>query len=313
MKKINMHKMLMIALFYCGCISANNNVQAADDNIASRPASNLFDSKTSTSWISSFCGETFPIDLEINFGTEERLWQVMLQQTTETALDACKVVDFEIYFKSAATDSYPATPAFTGSMADVSTKQTFTLPDTISANYMLISIKSVKGSESTTAALSEVGYRSLKSNGLTLSSYYDPNQPFIWPGVTWSSTQPYQVTGISWTNKSTMTGEFTPNLFALLGNNYTFTGTGITIANSTGVVDTKTDVSLSVYPNPVSDKLYINSSSAVKSVKAVSLFGISIPLNVNDGTVDVSALQSGTYAIVVETENGFSTAKIIKK
>ncbi len=67
--------------------------------ITPQAASNLFDGASGTSWVSSFNGEKFPIDLEVNFGSLETVSAVFLQQTTDANLADCKVLDFEVYLK----------------------------------------------------------------------------------------------------------------------------------------------------------------------------------------------------------------------
>jgi hypothetical protein len=72
---------------------------------------------------------------------------------------------------------------------------------------------------------------------------------------------------------------------------------------------------LVVYPNPVSNQLYISSEDQkVKNVTIYSLSG-AVVKNVSNNTesVDVSDLASGNYVVRVVTENGITTKKIIKK
>ena len=72
----------------------------------------------------------------------------------------------------------------------------------------------------------------------------------------------------------------------------------------------------SYYPNPVTDILNINSQKAVNSVEIFNLTGQKVQNNakVQNGQINMSALNSGLYVIRVTLENGvIETFKVIKK
>lgn len=69
--------------------------------------------------------------------------------------------------------------------------------------------------------------------------------------------------------------------------------------------------SLSIYPNPVNDILYIE-AAGVEEVVVSDLQGREV-LKAQSNKVDVSALNAGMYIVRAVTQQGVSTAKIVKK
>lgn len=72
---------------------------------------------------------------------------------------------------------------------------------------------------------------------------------------------------------------------------------------------------LSLYPNPVSDQLYISSEDQkVENVAVYNLSGTLVKNVSNEvDSIDVSNLATGSYLIRVATDQGITTKKIIKK
>jgi pectate lyase len=88
-----------------------------------------------------------------------------------------------------------------------------------------------------------------------------------------------------------------------------------TAYTSLGLGDNIEASKLSLYPNPVSDQLYISSEDQkVESVMIYSLSG-AVVKNISNQveSVDVSNLASGNYVVRVTTDQGLFTKKIIKK
>jgi hypothetical protein len=72
---------------------------------------------------------------------------------------------------------------------------------------------------------------------------------------------------------------------------------------------------ITLYPNPTSDKLFLNTNSSIKLIKVINMLGqevLSIKDELFDGSIDVSNLQKGTYFLHVETELRNSVTKFIK-
>ena len=75
--------------------------------------------------------------------------------------------------------------------------------------------------------------------------------------------------------------------------------------------------SLNVYPNPVSDKLYIETEVEIEEVVVYDVYGrhqvTETPSRQGNLSVDVSNLNSGVYFVKVVTENGEVVKRFIKK
>lgn len=83
-----------------------------------------------------------------------------------------------------------------------------------------------------------------------------------------------------------------------------------------GLVDNVQTSKLAVYPNPVSNQLFISSQDQkVKDVMIYNLSGTVVKniSNLAEETVDVSDLATGNYVIKVTTDQGIAARKIVKK
>jgi hypothetical protein len=82
-----------------------------------------------------------------------------------------------------------------------------------------------------------------------------------------------------------------------------------------GVEDNNT-LNVSLYPNPTSSSLHLSAPNRIKNVAIYNLLGkevISLKINKNSESIDVSNLASGIYIIKYSIDNAFSTAKFIKE
>ncbi|WP_079243127.1 T9SS type A sorting domain-containing protein [Chryseobacterium indologenes] len=73
---------------------------------------------------------------------------------------------------------------------------------------------------------------------------------------------------------------------------------------------------VSAYPNPVTDFLYINNDTRIKDVEVYNVSGqriLSETMNAEKGSVDMRSAASGVYIVKVNTEKGSQSLKIIKK
>lgn len=75
----------------------------------------------------------------------------------------------------------------------------------------------------------------------------------------------------------------------------------------------KAKASLMISPNPTSDILNIKTDSKINAVSVVDMAGRKVDVKLNGSQVDVRSLSTGTYLINVETKDGISTEKFIKK
>jgi hypothetical protein len=99
--------------------------------------------------------------------------------------------------------------------------------------------------------------------------------------------------------------------------NYTFYMDDLTLLNAAtaGVLDNK-QLNVSMYPNPTTSSLNISAQSTIKNAAIYNILGkqvISLTINKNSETIDVSSLKSGVYLIKYTIDNAVGTAKFIKE
>ena len=70
--------------------------------------------------------------------------------------------------------------------------------------------------------------------------------------------------------------------------------------------------SLAVYPNPANDLVTIETAATIERVEVVSLSGQYV-LETNNSTINVSELTAGVYMILVKTNEGVSSTRLIKE
>ena len=280
--------------------------------ITPQPIGNLFDGNLSTNWISSFNGEKFPIDLEVQFESTETVFEVMLRQvTTASNLEECQVADFDIYIKQPGKTIYPEQAVYSGTMeTGTNTRQWFTLAQATTGDALLIRINKLSGSNTFHAALNELGIRSSRKNGTVASISYNLNNPGTWSGISWTNEQPYQVQAINWLGKTQMTGDFNLSLFEKLNGNYDFRNTQINVISR--VLSLPNENEIKVSPTMTKQILNISSSHTITGVEVVNLLGQRFPFEINTKSIDISTLSNGHYILIIETDKGQFKTKIIK-
>lgn len=82
---------------------------------------------------------------------------------------------------------------------------------------------------------------------------------------------------------------------------------------STDEIKISEDVNISIYPNPVSNILNINSRNKIELVQVYDMNGKLMPLEFKDGSMDVGALSLGVYSVSVVTSEGYYSEKFIKQ
>ncbi|GAB5400591.1 MAG: hypothetical protein Aureis2KO_21760 [Aureisphaera sp.] len=72
---------------------------------------------------------------------------------------------------------------------------------------------------------------------------------------------------------------------------------------------------ISVYPNPVQNELRLESNNGIEitQAKLYNVLGSDMGIPYANGTMDVSVLAQGIYILVVETTQGKSSRKVVKK
>jgi len=78
-------------------------------------------------------------------------------------------------------------------------------------------------------------------------------------------------------------------------------------------VQTMDKESIIVYPNPSTDWLYIQSTNKITNVTLISLDGKIIPIQWNNGAIDVHSLTTGMYLLNISTNNRTYKVNFVKQ
>ncbi len=70
--------------------------------------------------------------------------------------------------------------------------------------------------------------------------------------------------------------------------------------------------SISIYPNPVNDRLYIETEYEIEDIIIYDVYGKQQELPAISSTIDVSGLSNGVYFVKVVTENGNIVKRVVK-
>ena len=77
------------------------------------------------------------------------------------------------------------------------------------------------------------------------------------------------------------------------------------------------NASFNIYPNPVEDRLYIETETEIEEVVVYDIFGrhqvAETPSLQGNLTIDVSDFASGVYFIQIKTEEGNITKRFVKE
>lgn len=131
---------------------------------------------------------------------------------------------------------------------------------------------------------------------------------------------------------NTYTGTTVAGLVPVESDIVNDTAAGNTVANTAGIDNWNVEFSnasflsvedtkgaaigklfVSIFPNPTSDVLNIKTDSKINKVSVVDITGKRINVKLEDNKIDVRVLPAGTYLISIETKDGISTEKFIKK
>jgi hypothetical protein len=87
----------------------------------------------------------------------------------------------------------------------------------------------------------------------------------------------------------------------------------VTIGLATGIVEIN-DKTISVFPNPANDILYINGLTQNTKVSIYDLFGKMVfNKQINNNQIELNGFQSGVYSIKMENSKGIVTRKFVKQ
>ena len=75
------------------------------------------------------------------------------------------------------------------------------------------------------------------------------------------------------------------------------------------------NASFDIYPNPVNDRLVIETEATIDAVTIYTVTGVVVysEVDYNNNTIDVSDFANGVYIMKVRTENGEAVQRFIKK
>ena len=221
----------------------------------------------------------------------------------------------------------------------------FTFPNTASASNLIFNDGTLKTLDLTASGIRFYDGAWLASEPVnrcpiqsTLTVFFKP--PTTWSGTPkvyyWSPVPAGSVANVNWPGinmtpdvngfyKHTIVGPTTINLIFNNGNSgssnqtpnllnktngYSYTW-GVTAAKDGEVAEAP---ATSVYPNPVSDILYIEGSSSVFTYQMTSLQNVVVKQGISAHSINVNDLSEGLYILQVQFENGDQVQqKIIKK
>ncbi len=92
-------------------------------------------------------------------------------------------------------------------------------------------------------------------------------------------------------------------------NLYIYKGTPLSVSDNELL-------SVTMYPNPTSSRLNISAASTIKNAQIFNVLGkkvMSLDINKNSESIDVSKLASGIYLIKYTIDSAVGTAKFIKE
>ncbi|OCK52459.1 hypothetical protein BA768_11400 [Chryseobacterium sp. CBo1] len=139
-----------------------------------------------------------------------------------------------------------------------------------------------------------------------------------WPGGGTSiSTDPDQIAGMIakdiYVQNITTTGNTNSNTVGVDNILAQFGSSSTLSVSDVNTVQANKRSAISIYPNPTTDVLNIKTDSKINAVSVVDLTGRKVNVKLEGDKVDVRGLSAGTYLINVETKDGISTEKFIKK
>ena len=94
------------------------------------------------------------------------------------------------------------------------------------------------------------------------------------------------------------------------GDNWFLDTVGVTGTLSTITFDSQNNT---VYPNPTTGLVTIQSNDVIESVKVIGMLGNVLKTYTNTNSIDLSDLSSGNYLVNIITANGETTTKKIVK
>lgn len=105
------------------------------------------------------------------------------------------------------------------------------------------------------------------------------------------------------------------NAYNIIENqdNYANTSGDMTHCYSSLSIENNKVNSLKIYPNPTNDKITISSESPILNVTMVDISGKLIPVVLNNDVINLEAVSSGYYVLIVENKEGVFHQNVVKR
>jgi hypothetical protein len=141
-----------------------------------------------------------------------------------------------------------------------------------------------------------------------------PTKAFSGYKVYLNGTEKETVQQTQYTFEHLAIGDYTAGVQAIYTSGSSTTQTiGFTITEASNIIITEQS-SFTVYPNPVTDELHIQTDKIIKQIDVVDINGKVLKTWFGDSkTIDVQSIPAGNYVVRIHTENSIVPIKIMKK
>ena len=86
-----------------------------------------------------------------------------------------------------------------------------------------------------------------------------------------------------------------------------------TVTTNPTSVDRISQADLSIYPNPVAERLNIRTDFTVKEIRLISMTGQTVGTWKNTQSVSLAGIDQGAYIVHIDTSEGTAVRKVMKK
>jgi CubicO group peptidase (beta-lactamase class C family) len=158
------------------------------------------------------------------------------------------------------------------------------------------------------------------------SSFMVPTVPFTFPGSICPHAPNDMFSGIGKNGQIVSVSKSNGIVFVRMGNNPNTGDVSIVLVDSiwskltaalclgTGIVDVNLSNSISIYPNPANELLYIRSNENIRYCGSVSSYDGKDILNFEESTsIDISSFSKGVYFLRIQMKNGSRVIRFIKQ
>lgn len=84
------------------------------------------------------------------------------------------------------------------------------------------------------------------------------------------------------------------------------------LSTTLSIDDVELNTKISIYPNPTSDIIHIESRQTVESIQLINMEGKQVMMKKNPSTIDISQLKSGMYLLAIKTQKGTIVKRVLK-